>query len=236
MILFHKFRFVLQSTCPHTRGDDPVWWGGNTNDSFLSPYAWGWSYEEEDIKLWDKLVPIRVGMIKDFRSMQRSAKTCPHTRGDDQILKDFCNVRRNLSPYAWGWSYPSKYRRKWRFLVPIRVGMILIWAYVFRVQFTCPHTRGDDPMRITYIINTQGLSPYAWGWSCALLCPRRPWWLVPIRVGMILSMKNALFENGTCPHTRGDDPITAKEHHVIESLSPYAWGWSLYPVGLGCGC
>ena len=48
--------------------------------------------------------------------------------------------------------------------------------------------------------------------------------LVPTRMGMILLTEFDYKIYETCPHTHGDDPITAKEHHVIESLSPHAWG------------
>ena len=177
---------IIDSSCPHTRGDDPVLQMGQNGNSSLSPYAWGWSFFISFVLFLIQLVPIRVGMILFDEGETQMIVSCPHTRGDDPMKRKILNCGINLSPYAWGWSYPSKYRRKWRFLVPIRVGMILIWAYVFRVQFTCPHTRGDDPMRITYIINTQGLSPYAWGWSWVwkMLCLKMV--LVPIRVGMIL--------------------------------------------------
>ena len=30
--------------------------------------------------------------------------------------------------------------------------------------------------------------------------------------------------NTTCPHTRGDDPISELQTLALEDLSPYAWG------------
>ena len=33
-------------------------------------------------------------------------------------------------------------------LVPIRVGMILLAFENIRGSFTCPHTRGDDPLAL----------------------------------------------------------------------------------------
>ena len=153
-------------------------------------------------------------------------RSCPHTRGDDKSSFNSLQIFLILSPYAWGWSYEEEDIKLWDKLVPIRVGMILSVKISPQMAVSCPHTRGDDPYMSLRLSGTIYLSPYAWGWSYADYIHNKYTRLVPIRVGMILSMKNALFENGTCPHTRGDDPITAKEHHVIESLSPYAWGWS----------
>ena len=51
-------------------------------------------------------------------------------------------------------------------LVPIRVGMILLYIILMCQVIACPHTRGDDPVRVT----ASNFEPK----------------LVPIRVGMIL--------------------------------------------------
>ena len=48
-------------------------------------------------------------------------------------------------------------------LVPIRVGMILRLKPKEPVNYTCPHTRGDDPAAGRFVKNQHCLSPYAWG-------------------------------------------------------------------------
>ena len=48
-------------------------------------------------------------------------------------------------------------------LVPIRVGMIPDYNLVGVNNFTCPHTRGDDPTDLQEKVKTMRLSPYAWG-------------------------------------------------------------------------
>ena len=170
-------------------------------------------------------------MIPAFFLVQRFSFSCPHTRGDDPGNR-CCNwYRYCLSPYAWGWSLSLIIRFMKCFLVPIRVGMILHPLCVIYMLVSCPHTRGDDPGRLPATVHGKSLSPYAWGWSWYVRPAHRSSRLVPIRVGMILESAYKAVGDGTCPHTRGDDPITAKEHHVIESLSPYAWGWSSYLVG-----
>ena len=64
--------------------------------------------------------------------------------------------------------------------------MILYLQYHSLEISSCPHTRGDDP----YPDIDYGAIE----------------WLVPTRVGMILSV-GCIFSIGLpCPHTRGDDP------------------------------
>ena len=48
--------------------------------------------------------------------------------------------------------------------------------------------------------------------------------LVPTRVGMILLNGGIYRHMGTCPHTRGDDPLSYHHIPVVKSLSPHAWG------------
>ena len=48
--------------------------------------------------------------------------------------------------------------------------------------------------------------------------------LVPIRVGMILSIAVCKADPCSCPHTRGDDPAQLGVKTVTTTLSPYAWG------------
>ena len=48
-------------------------------------------------------------------------------------------------------------------LVPIRVGMILIYKDNKIMLNTCPHTRGDDPLLYSLPNYVALLSPYAWG-------------------------------------------------------------------------
>ncbi len=48
-------------------------------------------------------------------------------------------------------------------LVPIRVGMILRLKPKEPVNYTCPHTRGDDPVAGIQMTEAKNLSPYAWG-------------------------------------------------------------------------
>ena len=90
----------------------------------------------------------------------------------------------------------------------------------------CPHTRGDDPIKGFSVYKLTNLSPYAWGWSCAISCINVDIVLVPIRVGMIPPSDMLVIAYLSCPHTRGDDP--ARHERKIKSyrLSPYAWGWS----------
>ena len=82
MILPYFLPEYLLSTCPHTRGDDPV-------------------LQLMDI-LREQLVPIRVGMILFLSGHLSFFGACPHTRGDDPDLCMFFGDYTILSPYAWG--------------------------------------------------------------------------------------------------------------------------------------
>ena len=82
--------------------------------------------------------------------------------------------------------------------------MILIDDIDKITEYSCPHTRGDDPSQSV-------LTSY----SSAL---------VSIRVGMILTTLAGNVMDGACPHTRGDDPLAKIKLALFENLSPYAWG------------
>ena len=104
--------------------------------------------------------------------------------------------------------------------------MILAAPVTVRVSLTCPHTRGDDPGKNNKNYPCRLLSPHAWGWSLLLtyfdICDK----LVPTRVGMIPFPSPAYTFNETCPHTRGDDPLSSGSFNELLILSPHAWGWS----------
>ena len=48
-------------------------------------------------------------------------------------------------------------------LVPTRVGMILNQRLAEVAAYTCPHTRGDDPIMVDVLCVAFALSPHAWG-------------------------------------------------------------------------
>ena len=124
MILTYISWYIAIPTCPHTRGDDPKFSWRFPNFFYLSPYAWGWSYNPINNYSMEELVPIRVGMILCFELIGCHFRTCPHTRGDDPGGAIPKNVTVCLSPYAWGWSCRFCFWVICCFLVPIRVGMI----------------------------------------------------------------------------------------------------------------
>ena len=63
MIPLRATLYIEPSTCPHTRGDDPV-------DAVYSERK-------------NALVPTRVGMILELALFENRKRACPHTRGDD---------------------------------------------------------------------------------------------------------------------------------------------------------
>ena len=187
MIPYNRLLYIHQPTCPHTRGDDPNNYCNSCIRINLSPYAWGWSFLTCCKFNWSVLVPIRVGMIPISSIFALVTAACPHTRGDDPATRHPKHRHDNLSPYAWGWSLMTLCVTFVLQLVPIRVGMIPVFLSAVPQNFTCPHTRGDDPSTKDKTSSTLNLSPYAWGWSCHRSFRNQPCRLVPIRVGMILN-------------------------------------------------
>ena len=104
MILAVAYPKFFKISCPHTRGDDPLWTHSRIIAVILSPHAWGWSFLCKLSKFCKTLVPTRVGMILFYVKNIRCSQTCPHTRGDDPgYVPDELN-KFFLSPHAWGWS------------------------------------------------------------------------------------------------------------------------------------
>ena len=133
------------------------------------------------------------------------AFTCPHTRGDDPFRQIFTFNKLILSPHAWGWSLQGIKIITLLLLVPTRVGMIPLVVLGMCNIRSCPHTRGDDPRKITADYGSLPLSPHAWGWSLGVHWVDTYSNLVPTRVGMIQNIWRQKGRKKTCPHTRGDD-------------------------------
>ena len=62
-----------------------------------------------------------------------------------------------------GYDYTFSTTSKICFLVPTRVGMILLILRAGMFGNTCPHTRGDDPVKQSGPNDRAHLSPHAWG-------------------------------------------------------------------------
>src|SRR5271165_3175041 len=81
-----------------------------TDDAF-SPHAWGWSATTQQEPKPQRVLPTRVGMVRDTAQTGRYRCCSPHTRGDGPQSRTPATKAAEFSPHAWGWSGNRKVSR-----------------------------------------------------------------------------------------------------------------------------
>ena len=94
-----------------------------TDDAF-SPHAWGWSATTQQEPKPQRVLPTRVGMVRDTAQTGRYRCCSPHTRGDGPIMWLSSGVMAPFSPHAWGWSVLTVVASVPSVVLPTRVGMV----------------------------------------------------------------------------------------------------------------
>ncbi len=133
-----------------------------------------------------------------------------------------------------------------RFVLPTRVGMVLLRRSECQHQRRSPHARGDGPQYAHWTNSDKPFSPRAWGWSVIAITPNslgefspRAWgWsgmrravaafdeVLPTRVGMVRALSRQCSRSSSSPHARGDGPHGTLGPFTAYPFSPRAWGWS----------
>ncbi len=109
---------------PHPRGDGPKISVSLWKIERFSPPAWGWSEYGLHYPKMRRVLPTRVGMVRDPESVCFVPIGSPHPRGDGPHHGEATLLPEWFSPPAWGWSafrVPSHTRRE---VLPTRVGMV----------------------------------------------------------------------------------------------------------------
>ena len=224
-------RLVLSGACrracsPHTRGDGPRRLARWVLNDLFSPHAWGWSANYRGRQHQSRVLPTRVGMVRENEQDRMEILRSPHTRGDGPSPRPARWPHPAFSPHAWGWSVPQVASRRTRVVLPTRVGMVRSTCTSSPVGIRSPHTRGDGPFPTLECWGVKSFSPHAWGWSAARSAARASAPVLPTRVGMVRRCSARRCARLCSPHTRGDGPIAAAVTSVPAEFSPHAWGWS----------
>ena len=112
----------------------------------------------------------------------------PHTRGDEPRLRESRARRRQVCPTRVGMNRSGFLLLGLRYGVcPTRVGMNRGSRFAPGALHRLPHTRGDEPVRVTTLRLRPGSLPHTRGDE-----PPRAW-----TAELVLSR---------LPHTRGDEP------------------------------
>ena len=109
MVRYKNDAFRLCDCSPHTRGDGPAPARLQPGSSQFSPHAWGWSVSPEVSAQSARVLPTRVGMVREFRGDRSSPRGSPHTRGDGPRLEETAAQLGVFSPHAWGWSVVPRF-------------------------------------------------------------------------------------------------------------------------------
>ena len=222
----------MPRSCPHARGDGPRRTPLGVRLLQLSPRAWGWSGGRL-ANSWHRIVvPTRVGMVRQLLRLRRGTARCPHARGDGPSVMVVLNLEIQLSPRAWGWSVHNEKKGHILRVVPTRVGMVREFFFVLANGNRCPHARGDGPWVYALTTAAPTLSPRAWGWSGFADAADGCVAVVPTRVGMVRQNPACPTKSKSCPHARGDGPLSENYHTCKQKLSPRAWGWSAMGGGV----
>ena len=138
---------VLESGCPHPRGDGPRLGLWSSMVCWMSPPAWGWPAKSTYKITNGNDVPTRVGMARSASRPMESQDGCPHPRGDGPKFQGESQWRFWMSPPAWGWPARARCRVASPSDVPTRVGMAREEKSAGGRLSGCPHPRGDGPAR-----------------------------------------------------------------------------------------
>src|SRR6266576_727631 len=115
-----------------------------------------------------------------------------------------------------------------RFVLPTRVGMVLLRRSECQHQRRSPHARGDGPQYAHWTNSDKPFSPRAWGWSVIAITPNSLRDVLPTRVGMVRLQTCWPLSCRRSPHARGDGPQLTDLAHSFGEFSPRAWGWSAW--------
>ena len=215
---------------PHPRGDGPEATGIRSGPKRFSPPAWGWSAPLRRPHIHPRVLPTRVGMVRLQTAARPGLRRSPHPRGDGPVNRKKPEYRPGFSPPAWGWSGSLLSLPFTTFVLPTRVGMVRRWRRRSQLFSCSPHPRGDGPGSFQWRSGLRQFSPPAWGWSDAARARRRPNGVLPTRVGMVRSQRDAAPGPRGSPHPRGDGPARKGRKMSPAPFSPPAWGWSVFPA------
>src|SRR5271166_5167439 len=155
-----------------------------TDDAF-SPHAWGWSATTQQEPKPQRVLPTRVGMVRDTAQTGRYRCCSPHTRGDGPQSRTPATKAAEFSPHAWGWSVHVPVDVGRISVLPTRVGMVRTCGGLSAATLSSPHTRGDGPITASTDGGPATFSPHAWGWSVLTVVASVPSVVLPTRVGMV---------------------------------------------------
>ena len=109
---------------PPPRGDGPCYAFVTAVLSVFSPPAWGWSVLRPQHCAGSEVLPTRVGMVRQRRSLRLFPPGSPHPRGDGPLGCTVQHVLDLFSPPAWGWSVSQVVTEALKPVLPTRVGMV----------------------------------------------------------------------------------------------------------------
>ncbi len=150
----------------------------------------------------------------------------PHPRGDGPRLTANGKTLQWFSPPAWGWSAITRRAAAAQPVLPTRVGMVLLFAKIWRFSSSSPHPRGDGPIAGLDVGEARTFSPPAGGWSERFYNEGDVQEVLPTRVGMVALSDSRRHSQPSSPHPRGDGPDWVLSLHAHGQFSPPAWGWS----------
>ncbi len=211
---------------PHPRGDGPRAGMMRHYITEFSPPAWGWSAGRVRLPATLRVLPTRVGMVRQHRWRSRHQPRSPHPRGDGPAKGGQASWLKRFSPPAWGWSARARADPVEQRVLPTRVGMVRSVSAHMATLRCSPHPRGDGPAMASNRRKTVPFSPPAWGWSAGVAPNLLDRLVLPTRVGMVRSSTSRSRSRACSPHPRGDGPTGRKMRAVKNRFSPPAWGWS----------
>jgi len=150
---------------PHTRGDEPSSEISSTIASPCSPHPWGWTARKlPKIAGWT-VFPTPVGMNRRLWNPAQYRWCVPHTRGDEPPRWQTGCTSTKCSPHPWGWTVGMLNFQMMRQVFPTPVGMNRSTTTTASWCTGVPHTRGDEPLRLSLEGNLDACSPHPWGWT-----------------------------------------------------------------------
>ena len=176
-------RLVSTRDHPHACGDKIVSSIASVAGGGSSPRVWGQVASFLRTRLWDRIIPTRVGTRSMIPVPASAKRDHPHACGDKNTPRLHFLRPTGSSPRVWGQGFPLIIFPICHRIIPTRVGTSRLCPTVRWHTKDHPHACGDKMRATAYLLCGRGSSPRVWGQVLAAWNTYKNDRIIPTRVG-----------------------------------------------------
>ena len=175
--------FALSEDHPHACGDKSAKQQPPMVVLGSSPCVWGQDNAYLSTKKSLRIIPMRVGTSTSLHSFIRAIKDHPHACGDKTAVLLCIYPLIGSSPCVWGQVAEFDKSKRFRGIIPMRVGTSLVRKVCVISFKDHPHACGDKRSSFAKYPLSPGSSPCVWGQVQPIVVDKDNSRIIPMRVG-----------------------------------------------------